>query len=230
LRLGANIIVIGGVAYQSHGWRLHRPLGSLSRAMEALNRYQVDEINVISLDQRYKSSFKATLNNLLKATCQTPTVFGGGINAHNIDFLLESLPTERYSFSNCFLENNLQVIKKIKENLGNQAIVGVMPLRFIGQDLQIFNSMRNSFEKLKNKHVENFYNFADEIMVFDVAGDGLKTGFDFSLLEILGIENEKIIISGGITKKDLILAKKNKIAAVYVDNSVLHKEFGGDFL
>lgn len=226
MRVGCNLIVKEGNAYQSHFWEYYRPIGSIKRALEALTRYEVDEINIICLDYQAKQEFNKSIDTILESFCPTPIIFGGGINPFNYKKVLNILPSERFSFCSSILKEEFDFISKIRDRLGNQAIIGVMPLRKTREYLEIFCPRDKKFIRLTKEIVSKFVEYADEVLIYDIENDGSKKNFNFDLLEDLKIERNRLIISGGITKKSVKLARKIGLSAVYIDNSMLHVENG----
>ena len=226
MRIGCNLIVKKGYAYQSHFWEYYRPIGSIKSALEALTRYEVDEINIICLDYQARQDFTESVGSILESFCPTPIIFGGGINPSNYETLLNVLPSERFSFCSPILKEEFDIISKIKDRLGVQAIVGVMPLRKTREYLEIFCPRDKKFLRLTLEIISKFVEYADEILIYDIANDGSKKNFNFDLLDSLKIERNRLIISGGITKDSVNVARKIGISAVYVDNSTLHVENG----
>ena len=230
MRIGANLILKDGLACQSHNWEFYRPIGPLNLALDALSRYQVDEINIISLDYRTKKDLKHSINSLMECACSTPITFGGGISFQNMNLILEALPAERYSFCSSVIANDLRPIEQVTKKLGRQSVVGCMPVKLSGHFVEIYYPKENRFIEMTKSLLGIFTANCDELLVYDVEADGQKKGFNFKLLEKLQIAPSKTIISGGITKKDVNYAELIGLCAVQLDNSILHYENGGDFL
>ena len=229
MRIGANLVLIEGLTHQSHNWNFYRPIGPLQDALDALSRYEVDEINVISLDYKKIDGLHLSVEKLLECNCTTPLTFGGGINIQNIDMVLKNLPAERYSFCSSLISNELSPVKKVISILGFQAVVGCMPIRIVDEKIEIFFPKEAKFVELSEDIIETFIVNCDEIIVYDTEADGQKTGFNFDIFKKLQIEPSQTIISGGIVQKDIKHATSLGISAVHIDNSSLHFENGGAF-
>ena len=67
-------------------------------------------------------------------------------------------------------------------------------------------------------------NYADEITLIDIDNEGLNDGFQMSLLENIHFPMNKVVISGGIGKKTIEVAKKQNISSAIIENRVLHSE------
>lgn len=226
MRVGSNLIIKDGFVCQSHSWGLHRRIGTLQSALNALSRYRVDEINIISLSYQKHIDLIRDLKVILNCYCPTPLTFGGGINKENYKTLLKQLPAERYSFCSLLVENQIEPIKEIMSVLGRQSIVGVMPLKIDKGELKIFNPASGNFIPLTDEICFRYDEYCDEIVIYDVSSDGFKSGFNFSILENIAFRLQKLIISGGIVKSDISTAKEMGCSAVFIDNSALHYEHG----
>ena len=64
----------------------------------------------------------------------------------------------------------------------------------------------------------------NEIILYDLENEGTANKFDFSLVNKLSVKREKLVISGGIGTNTLAEAKSRGIAAVLIENRVLHSE------
>ena len=61
MRVGSNLILKDGFVCQSHNWGLYRKIGTLQTSLNALSRYRIDEINIISLSYKKNEDFISTL-------------------------------------------------------------------------------------------------------------------------------------------------------------------------
>ena len=226
MRVGSNLILKDGFVCQSHNWGLYRKIGTLQTSLNALSRYRIDEINIISLSYQKNEDLINDIQILTNCFCPTPITFGGGINTENYKILLKELPAERYSFCSSLVENQVKPIEEIMSVLGRQSIIGVMPLKICRGEIRLFNPKAGLFTPLTDEISSRYEEFCDEIVIYDVSSDGLKSGFNFKLLENIPFRSEKIILSGGIINSDISIAQEIGCSAVYVDNSVLHYENG----
>lgn len=229
MRVGATLLFKNGFACQSHRWSYYRPIGTINQALGALTRYQVDEINVICLDYKDGKDLSTSIATLANCACSTPLTFGGGITQDSVQALLKVLPAERYSFCSSIIANELGAVRAVSKSLGLQSVVGCMPVRLNRDQVEIFNPAMSVYVPLSREIRERFDDNCDEVIVYDVEADGLKTGFNFEILERVGIHASKTIISGGIRKSDVSRARQLGLSAIHVDNSCLHFENGGSF-
>ena len=132
LRIGASILMNREVACQSHEWRIHRPIGSLNVALQALNRLEVDEIAVINIGGRseYGSGAEEASACLSNIPVTTPVIFGGGIDEKNFRAVVANASADRYLLSSSLIEGNFDCLERLAEIVGQQAIIGCLPFRF----------------------------------------------------------------------------------------------------
>ena len=89
MRVGSNLILKDGFVCQSHNWGLYRKIGTLQTSLNALSRYRIDEINIISLSYQKNEDLINDIKILTNCFCPTPITFGGGINTENYKILLK---------------------------------------------------------------------------------------------------------------------------------------------
>lgn len=226
MRIGSSIILLDGYCYQSYGWKLMRPLGKLQNIIDFLEAYQCDEIAIIrpirEVDTR--KSFQRDIDELIKVNCMTPLSFGGGLRDIEHIELLHNLPIERLIFSSAFIHKDFDLIKHATNLYGHQAIQCVIPFNYENDEIQIFSSKLNKFIPFDSINLDFIEKYANEIILLDTKNEGLSDEFEDEILEKIQINNKKLIVSGGISKKNERFIKKN-IASVIIDNKVLHNEY-----
>lgn len=227
MRIGSSIILLDGYCYQSYGWKLMRPLGKLQNIIDFLEAYQCDEIAIIRpiRDVDTIESFQRDVDELLNVNCMTPLSFGGGLrNIEHIE-LLHNLPIERLMFSSSFIHKDIDLIKYATSLYGHQAIQCVLPFIYEKEKIQIFSSQYNKYIPFNSIDINFIEKHANEIILLDTKNEGLNNKFNKDILGKIKINTTKLVISGGIGKNDIILAKNNNIASVIIDNKVLHNEY-----
>jgi imidazole glycerol phosphate synthase subunit HisF len=83
-RLIAIVYIKDEIVVQSEKFSKYYPIGSLTKTLEYLNNWGVDEIIILSIDGRY--NLKEMKKSLKKI--HLPVTFGGNIKT-NTDFILE---------------------------------------------------------------------------------------------------------------------------------------------
>lgn len=229
MRIGSTVLLSMGKCIQSYNWTEKRPLGSLQGVIDSLEEYQCDEIAIIRPVRKDDtlSQFKNDLARVKKLNTMTPISFGGGIRSHEHIKLLRDLPIERLAFSSAFINRDYDLVKKAIELFGRQAIQCILPLAFKNndKDLVVFNSSNSSYVDIEKIELDVIASMANEVIVIDSSNEGEHDKFNWSLLDSLTLPIEKIVISGGIDRESLVLARQKNIASVLIDNKVLHKEY-----
>ena len=212
---------------QSYGWELFRPLGSLQGVMNSLEEYQCDEVAIIRpvRAQDTFESFVQDLSELKSLKTMTPVSFGGGIRSAEHLQHLADLPIERLVFSTAFLDGNEDLLNAAKNSFGHQAIQCLLPLKLIDNRVCVYHSGLARSISLDDIDTAFINSFANEIILVDTENEGSQNTFDWSLLNDIPFDRNKIVISGGIGKICVKQAKENNLASVLIDNKVLHKEY-----
>ena len=227
MRIGSSIILLDGYCYQSYGWKLMRPLGKLQNIIDFLEAYQCDEIVIIRPIRNVDTieSFQRDIDELFKVNCMTPLSFGGGLRDIKHIELLHNLPIERLIFSSAFIHQDIDLIQHATSLYGHQAIQCILPFICKNNEIQIFSSKLNKFIPSESLDITFIEKYANEIILLDTKNEGLSNKFDNAIFSEVHINHRKLIISGGIGKESVGLAKKKNIASVIIENKVLHKEY-----
>lgn len=226
MRIGASILMNREVACQSHEWQIHRPIGSLNVALQALNRLEVDEIAVINIGGRaeYGSGAAEASAFLSNIPVTTPVIFGGGIDEKNFRAVVANASADRYLLSSSLIEGNFDCLEQLAEIVGLQAIIGCLPFRLESGRLRFFHTGSAQWVELSPQAIAEVYTKCDEVLWYDTGADGQKEGFDLSVLKSVDIELNRTIICGGVGEKELKWARSRNLAACYIENRILHKE------
>jgi phosphoribosylformimino-5-aminoimidazole carboxamide ribonucleotide (ProFAR) isomerase len=227
MRVGATVLFLDGFCYQSYAWKQMRPLGKLQGILDSLESYQCDEISIIRPIREYdtKDTFEKDINILRNINSMTPLSFGGGLRSIEQIDLLHNLPIERLIFSSAFIKQDRTLIEYSRKLFGHQAIQCLLPFSINGEVIQIFNSEDNKYINFDELNINFIDEYSNEIILFDTKNEGVENTFNKYSYEYIGIDNKKLVISGGIGKETIKWAKKNGIASVLIENRVLHKEY-----
>ena len=201
-RLIAAVIIRENLVIQSIEFKKFLPIGSIECVIKNLNRWQADEILILSID-RSKNKLGPNLqilSKIKKLSVHTPIIYGGGISsAHDAKEVI-SLGADRIILENV-VQNDFKNFIKISETIGAQSIILSMPLSISKGTLLFYNYKIRKEEKINN----NFYeamekNLFSELLIIDYKNQGLMKGFNEQLLKKF---NKKIplILYGGIHPK-----------------------------
>ena len=228
MRVGATLLLHRGMCVQSYGWSYFRPLGRLEHALSMLDEYQVDEVALIR-PLRGSDSYQQIGDDLEKvqsALSLTPTCFGGGIRSASDLEGLASLPIERLLFNTACVRMDRSLIEAASEGFGGQALIALLPVRKgSGDRLEVYCSASSSYVPLRSKMIDFIQKWANEIVLHDATNEGFSDGFDEELLRRSPFPHDQTILSGGIGPSTSQWARQHGIAAVHVDNRILHAEF-----
>ncbi|MFA0568262.1 HisA/HisF-related TIM barrel protein [Vibrio gallaecicus] len=227
MRIGSTVLLHEQTCVQSYGWELFRPLGSLQGVMDSLEEYQCDEVAIIRPVRAEDTfeSFVRDLSVLKSLKTMTPVSFGGGIRSAEHLQHLTDLPIERLVFSTAFLDGNEDLLNAAKNSFGHQAIQCLLPLKRIDNRVCVYHSGLSRSISLDDIDTAFINSFANEIILVDTENEGSQNTFDWSLLNDIPFDRNKIVISGGIGKICVKQAQENNLASVLIDNKVLHKEY-----
>ena len=200
-----------------------RPLGNLQNALKHLDRYKIDEICIIRPVREHDSSFKSDVDILKNAKSSTPLAFGGGIRSLDDIGILKGLPVERFVLSSGLFNPDLCLIEKLHSRYGEQSIVGFIPFTK-DKKYRFFHSSSNSLKDLCELN-KKALKLCDEIVLHDCKSEGQEEGFDHEVMEVLGIDRNNMIYSGGVSQivKNLDLVK-GEPKSILIENKVLHRE------
>ena len=227
MRIGSTILLLDGYCYQSYQWNKLRPLGKLQSVVDSLEEYECDEISIIRPIRKQDSteSYLKDLDIIKSLKCLTPISFGGGLRDKKQLDLLHKLPIERLIFSSAFIKKDLKLLKYAKDLFGNQAIQALLPFKIENNILYIFSSYTNNYIKYTNEDFNFINNYANEIILYDTTNEGTTNSYNKSIFDYITISKTKLILSGGVQKNDIKIAKHLNIASILIENKVLHKEY-----
>jgi len=227
MRIGSTVLLSDQNCIQSYEWKLKRPLGRIQGVFDSLEEYHCDEVAIIRpvRDNDSVEDFRKDIQVVKELSSMTPISFGGGVRTLEHLKLLQDLPIERLIFSSAFLEKDEKLILAAKNLFGHQAIQCLLPIITKDGETWVFHSSKNKYIPFDSVDIDFINEFANEVILFDVIHEGMTNRFDWSLLEGMAFDSKKTVISGGVGRKDIQIAKANGIASVLVDNKILHQEY-----
>ena len=211
--------VIGAITYTQRsmvrgpGFSHVRPIGPPIQQAYIFQMRGVDELVLLNVDE---SGLQSNLITKVLSRAGIPISIGGGINEFSIAQELIYKGADKLIFSSTLFEN-IDLVKKISRNFGNQSIVFHVPIIF--QDdkpIAQFTNFSIELEALKKK-IENWP--IGEIILTDKNNDGSQKGISNNLINASKKINLEmpIILGGGV--KDQNCFKKafieTNVAAVY---------------
>ena len=223
MRLGTTLLFKDGYCYQSYGWKVLRPLGTLQNALDHLDSYELDEICILRPVRAIDHTYRQDLERLRNAKSSTPLAFGGGIRNLDDIALLEGMPVERFVVSSALFNPDVRLIERLHSKYGEQSIVGFVPFSLKSQ-LQVFNPKENCFQSAQSLNATAL-ELCDEVVLHDCDAEGKNTGFSQEAVKLLGINHNKLLYSGGVS----YLAKYPRSCdsmpkSILVENKILHRE------
>ena len=227
MRIGSTILLADQKCIQSYNWSLQRRLGSLQHVVDSLEEYQCDEIAIIRPIRRDNSLdlFAKDITSLKALKSMTPISFGGGIRSVKYLEQISDLPVERLIFSSAFIAQDIELLEYAKSLYGKQAIQCLLPIFESGEGIKVYLPSKNRSINLTELNIDVINEYANEIILFDMSNEGVSDQFNLKLLDKVSFSKPKLILSGGIGANVIRKAKALGIAAVLIDNQVLHKEF-----
>lgn len=226
LRIGASLLFLDGMCWQSARWSLRRPLGGLQLAVSMLEAYEVDEISIVRpvRDDDLPARLSADLDELRGLRCTTPVALGGGLRSvHHLD-LAASAPIERLLLSSAFTGRDLSMVEAAADRFGHQAVVALLPVRLSSLGLDVMDCALDRFRPLDPSDVEFVLAHSNEVVLADVDAEGVPDAFDPRILDRSGLPPSRTIVTGGVGRSTIAWGRSAGVAAVHIENRVLHRE------
>ena len=216
----------GSTAHQTHQWSIHRPIGSLGAALNALNRLRVDEIAVINIDARNKGGHDAVSASqiLSQIPVTTPLLYGGGITKQTVSDVTKNAAADRYILSSALLDGDFETAQALSEIVGIQATVGCLPFALDKGVVSVFHTTSGQWRSLSADLIARIYELCDEVIWYDTTKDGEGHGFDRRVFDVFDVPIHRSIICGGVGAGEMKWAKQQAFSAVYIENRILHSE------
>ena len=228
MRIGASLLLLNGVCYQSYAWDILRPLGCLQTALNSLENYGCDEIAIIRPVRNKDDCLDADLELLGEIQSMTPISFGGGIRTLAQLQSLECLPLERLILSSAFIRFDQDLVSTSTSHFGRQAIQCFLPFRHTGKEFLIFDSCRSRYVDISEIAFDLIDQYANEVVLHDTSNEGFESKFNFDILNYIPFDLHKVVVSGGIGPASCREAANLGLASALIENRLLHKEYAVD--
>ncbi len=227
-RLVSSIIYKDDSVVQSFNYKTFLPIGSIESSIKNLNRWNADEILILSIERSKKKigpDFDL-LKKIKNLNIETPIIYGGGISNLDDAKKVIALGADRIVVES-IIDTNYSQFEEISKNIGKQSIILSMPLS-INQDNEI-----RFFDHKTQKEYEISDNFIkaikddliSEILISDYKNQGMMNGFDLRIIKKLNYTND-LILSGGIYKKNDFkkIFRDKRVVASAVGNNLNYGE------
>jgi imidazole glycerol-phosphate synthase subunit HisF len=226
-RLIGVVIVKNGLAIQSFGYNRYFPLGKPECLVENLDRWGVDEILVLSID-RYKNKLGPDfllLEKLANLGLETPLIYGGGISSVEEGVKAVQLGADRVCVDS-LLQDNIEIVIELSEQIGQQAIVGVIPVSEVNGVIKRLDYRTKSSLPLTDKNLEESGRAISELLLVDWINEGSKNGFNMQIIKKFCNTSIPLIPFGGLSEDDKIndLLEHKGISAIAIGNFLNYKE------
>lgn len=200
-RIIGCVIVKGGIAVQSIGFKNYLPIGSVAVAVEFLNKWGIDEIAIIDID--VTASDKRPNFELIKhasAKSFSPLTVGGGISSIEDMHQLNHFGAEKVMINNLALQNP-EIIKKASKIFGAQFVMVSIDVKKNDQGkYEVYGQGGKESTGLDPvelaRKVESLG--AGEIFLNSIDQDGSKQGYDLKIIDqVAKAVNIPVIACGG---------------------------------
>jgi cyclase len=197
-RLIALVPVQAGQVVMSYGYKHHKPAGSLGTVLQNLDRWGIDEIAVIDISRgRDKPDF-SILEQIRFSAVRTPVAFGGGIRSARHAVSAVAQGCDRVIVETLIWQAPNE-IDRIAEAIGQQAVIGAVPLVY-GSDGLTTAPMHAAVGEAWGDYLKRVEGLGiSELMIIDRESEGAagssKLGEQMPVIETL----HKLIWFGGLS-------------------------------
>ncbi len=227
-RLVSSIIYKDDNVVQSFNYKNFLPIGSIESSVKNLNRWNADEILILSID-RSKKKVGPDINLLDKIKSlkiETPIIYGGGISNLDEAKKVIALGADRIVVES-IIDENYDQFEKISKSIGRQSIILSMPLSLNGNnEIRFFDYKTQKEKKISKNFLKAINdNLISEILISDYKNQGTMQGFDLKIIKKFNFLND-LILSGGIYKKDNFkkIFRDKRVVACAIGNNLNYGE------
>jgi cyclase len=188
-RIIPSLLLKGGGLVKTRKFADPKYVGDPINAVKIFNEKEVDEITVFDIDasvQNREPDFELIKN--LAAECRMPLCYGGGIKTVEQVERIISLGVEKVAISSAVIENP-NLIANAAAAVGNQSIVVVMDVRKVESSKQYEVFIHNGKTSTGLTPVDLARlaegKGAGELVVNSIDLDGMMTGYDLQLAEMV---------------------------------------------
>lgn len=226
-RIIGVVTVRQGWAVQSFGYRRYLPLGRPEVLVENLDRWGADEILLQCIDRSSAGlgPDMALLDRIGKAGLSTPLIYGGGIRSAQDAVDCVNAAADRVAVD-ALIHDGIDKVARAGAQLGNQAIIGALPLS-INDGALCWRDYRSDRAKpLDDALVAALRaGILSEALVIDWRHEGYAGAFDPALVDAMP-DGFPLIAFGGISTSDQArnLFGRPPVVAVASGNFLAYRE------
>jgi len=227
-RLVGVVTVKDGWAVQSFGYGRYLPLGKPEVLVENLDRWGADEILLQCIDRSRQGLGPdlKLLDRVGKKGLSTPLIYAGGLRSAQDAVDVVAAAADRVSFD-ALLRDDPDAVAQAGARLGNQAIVGALPLSVNADGgVRWLNYRTGAEEPLSSAVVEAMQSgVVSEALIVDWRHEGSPESFDDALAEALP-GDFPLILFGGISTAGQMerLLRRPRVVACGVGNFLAYQE------
>lgn len=206
-RLLAAVVVDCGIVVNRYQFRRSLPVGAPRFTMEALERWELDEVCILDISGPSLSPRSAPQTQALIESFSgwTPLAVGGGISsARDAKFAIQA-GAERVVLGGAVFDRP-ELVVEVSEEIGEQAIIVSAP--FFSEHGQLFWSMPRGGRRrpLGDLPLSVGQSFRGEILLQSMNQDGMTTGSDLSSFAaaLEEVSSLKCLLMGGLTTSALL--------------------------
>jgi len=226
-RLVGVVTAKDGWAVQSFGFGRYLPLGRPEILIENLGRWGADEIllQVIDKSRANAGPDMAMLERLGKLGLSTPLIYAGGIRSAAEAVAVVAAAADRVVVD-ALIRDNPSEVAKAGARLGNQALIGSLPLSLEDGEARWLDYRTGTSEPLTAEVLDLLASGTlSEALVIDWKHEGQPGGFDRALVAVLP-QGVPVIAFGGLSEAAQLrqVLKAPQVAAVAVGNFLAYRE------
>ena len=227
MRIGSSILFSKQYCVQSYNWSCLRPLGQLQTVVDELDHFECDEIAIIRPVREHDlmQDFASDVSLLGKLKSMTPISFGGGIRSMKHLELIEGLPVERLILTSAFLSENEELLQHAVEHFGGQSVQCLLPFVMINNEPCVYHCSEDRLLPLASMNLDFVCKYANEVILHDCINEGSSDAFNFSILDHIGIDRSRLVVSGGVGQSTIQRGRDCKVASILIDNKTMHREY-----
>ncbi len=228
-RIIACLPIFQDKVVQSIQFQKKLPLGNPKIIIEFLCSWGVDEIVILDIEAGRKNGFPNwELIESIASASDVPITYGGAINTAKQAKELIANGVDKISL-NSVLHSNIEILKEISDMLGSQSLIVSLDFHRNGPDYEIFNSLKNSFQKVAPEKLAMKYGDAGigELLITSMNRYGMKNGYDIELMKKFTDNTDVPVIAlgGGYNVSHIVdLALATKVKSFAIENAFFFKE------
>jgi imidazole glycerol-phosphate synthase subunit HisF len=227
-RLVGVVTVKDGWAVQSFGYGRYLPLGKPEVLVENLDRWGADEILLQCIDRWPLAAGPdlRLLDRVGKRGLSTPLIYAGGIRSAQDAVDVVQAAADRVAVD-ALLHDDLDQVARAGARLGNQAIIGALPLSRDAEGGLSWLDHRSRTERPLSAPLMQALTggLISEALVIDWRHEGAANAFDETLLDLLP-GDFSLIAFGGISTPDQVesVLRRPRVVACGVGNFLSYRE------